>query len=91
MEFLIKYTRNDGEDFDVKRVQSTKEVQRTFLLGRCFWAQKSLKKLKFVTTFLHGFGGTIVIPEGTIELLMTLSTYPTIGDPDELFGYQNPP
>ncbi|KAL2470160.1 Ribonuclease H [Abeliophyllum distichum] len=35
-----------------------------------------LEKLRSVTTPLQGFGGATVIPEGTIELPVTLETYP---------------
>ncbi|KAL2480127.1 Uncharacterized protein Adt_33093 [Abeliophyllum distichum] len=37
----------------------------------------SPRKIKPVTTPLHGFGGATVIPDGTIQLPMTLGTYPT--------------
>lgn len=33
--------------------------------------------MKIVTTSLKGFGGMTVIPKGTVELLLTLGTYPT--------------
>ncbi|XP_022858608.1 uncharacterized protein LOC111379468 [Olea europaea var. sylvestris] len=34
------------------------------------------ERLKVVTTPLQGFGGATVIPEGTVELSVTLGTYP---------------
>ncbi|KAL2542718.1 Uncharacterized protein Adt_03696 [Abeliophyllum distichum] len=36
----------------------------------------SPNKIKLVTTPFHGFRGATVIPEGTIELPVTLGTYP---------------
>ncbi|KAL2470319.1 Uncharacterized protein Adt_38455 [Abeliophyllum distichum] len=65
------------KDFDVKRVLVDNGSAADVMSWEVFLGLKiSPSKIKPVTTPLHGFGGATVIPEGTIELPVTLDTYP---------------
>ncbi|KAL2480023.1 Ribonuclease H [Abeliophyllum distichum] len=67
----------DIADFDVKRVLVDNGSAADVMSWEVFLGLKiSPSKIKPVTTPLHGFGGATVIPEGTIELPVTLGTYP---------------
>ncbi|XP_022874237.1 uncharacterized protein LOC111393068 [Olea europaea var. sylvestris] len=67
----------DIADFDVKRVLVDGESAANVLTWDVFLGLKILpEKLKMVTTPLQGFGGATVIPEGVVELPVTLGTYP---------------
>ncbi|KAL2467122.1 Ribonuclease H [Abeliophyllum distichum] len=67
----------DIADFDVKRVLVDNGSAADVMSWEVFLGLKiSPSKIKHVTTPLHGFGGATVIPEGTIELPVTLGTYP---------------
>ncbi|KAL2474431.1 Uncharacterized protein Adt_35167 [Abeliophyllum distichum] len=67
----------DIADFDVKRVLVDTGSAADVMSWRVFLGLRiSPSKIKPVTTLLHGFGGATVIPEGTIELPVTLGTYP---------------
>ncbi|KAL2534459.1 Uncharacterized protein Adt_07810 [Abeliophyllum distichum] len=69
--------RSASVDFDVKRVLVNNGSAADVMSWEVFLGLKiSPSKIKPVTTPLHGFGGATVIPEGTIELLVTLGTYP---------------
>ncbi|KAL2526786.1 Ribonuclease H [Abeliophyllum distichum] len=69
--------RSTSMDFDVKRVLVDNGSAADVMSWKVFLGLKiSPNKIKPVTTPLHGFGGATVIPEGTIELLVTLGTYP---------------
>ncbi|KAL2479704.1 Integrase catalytic domain-containing protein [Abeliophyllum distichum] len=63
--------------FDVKRVLVDNGSAADVMSWKVFLVLKiSPSKIKPVTTLLHGFGGATVIPEGKIELPVTLDTYP---------------
>ncbi|KAL2531484.1 RNase H domain-containing protein [Abeliophyllum distichum] len=67
----------DIADFDVKRVLVDNGSAADVMSWEVFLGLKiSPSKIKPVTTPLHGFGGATIIPEGTIELPVTLGTYP---------------
>ncbi|XP_022848856.1 uncharacterized protein LOC111371185 [Olea europaea var. sylvestris] len=67
----------DIANFDVKRVLVDKGSAENVLTWDAFLGLKiPQKRLKVVTTPLQGFGGATVIPEGTVELSVTLGTYP---------------
>ncbi|KAL2466991.1 Uncharacterized protein Adt_42842 [Abeliophyllum distichum] len=67
----------DITDFDVKSVLVDNGSAADVMSWEVFLGLKiSPSKIKPVTTPLHGFGGATVIPEGTIELPVTLGTYP---------------
>ncbi|KAL2531738.1 Ribonuclease H [Abeliophyllum distichum] len=67
----------DIADFDVKRVLVDNGSAADVMSWEVFLGLKiSPSKIKPVTTPLHGFGGATVIPEGTIELPVTLGIYP---------------
>ncbi|KAL2475698.1 Uncharacterized protein Adt_36434 [Abeliophyllum distichum] len=74
------YARSSGvdiADFDVKRVLIDNGSAADVLTWDALLGLKApLEKLRSVTTHLQGFGGATVIPEGTIELSVTLGTYP---------------
>ncbi|XP_022846207.1 uncharacterized protein LOC111368948 [Olea europaea var. sylvestris] len=64
-------------DFDVKRVLVDGGSVANVLTWDAFLGLKvPQEKLKMVTTPIQGFGGATVIPEGTVELSVTLGTYP---------------
>ncbi|XP_022883333.1 uncharacterized protein LOC111400126 [Olea europaea var. sylvestris] len=68
----------DIADFDIKRVLVDGGSATNVLTLDAFLGLKtSHNKLKTVNTPLQGFGGVTVILEGTMELPVTLSTYPT--------------
>ncbi|XP_022891638.1 uncharacterized protein LOC111406444 [Olea europaea var. sylvestris] len=68
----------DIADFDVKRALVDGESATNVLIWDAFLGLKvPPDKLKIVNTPLQGFGGATVIPEGTVELPITLGTYPT--------------
>ncbi|KAL2462263.1 Uncharacterized protein Adt_45683 [Abeliophyllum distichum] len=67
----------DIVDFDVKRVLvDNGSVANIMSLGVFLGLKISSSKIKPITTPLHGFGGATVIPGRTIELPVTLGTYP---------------
>ncbi|XP_022897676.1 uncharacterized protein LOC111411368 [Olea europaea var. sylvestris] len=67
----------DIADFDVKRVLVDGGSATNVLTWDAFLGLKiPQERLKVVTTPLQGFGGATVIPEGTVELSVTLGTYP---------------
>ncbi|KAL2526109.1 Uncharacterized protein Adt_11163 [Abeliophyllum distichum] len=67
----------DIADFDVKRVLVDNGSAADVMSWKVFLGLKiSHSKIKPVTAPLHGFGGVTIIPEGTIELPVTLGTYP---------------
>ncbi|XP_022869682.1 uncharacterized protein LOC111389058 [Olea europaea var. sylvestris] len=67
----------DIADFDVKRLLVDGGSAANVLTWDAFLGLKvPQEKLKMVTTPLQGFGGATVIPEGTMELSVTLGTYP---------------
>ncbi|KAL2526780.1 Ribonuclease H [Abeliophyllum distichum] len=62
------------KDFDVKRVLVDNGIAADVMSWKVFLGLKiSPNKIKPITTPLHGFGGATVIPEGTIELPVTLA------------------
>ncbi|KAL2513134.1 Ribonuclease H [Abeliophyllum distichum] len=64
-------------DFDVKRVLVDNGSAADVMSWEVFLGLKiSHSKIKPVTTPVHGFRGATVIPEGTIELPVTLGSYP---------------
>ncbi|XP_022883330.1 uncharacterized protein LOC111400116 [Olea europaea var. sylvestris] len=68
----------DIADFDVKRVVVDGRSTANVLTWDAFLGLKiPPNKLKTVITFLQSFGGATVIREGTVELPVTLETYPT--------------
>ncbi|XP_022851074.1 uncharacterized protein LOC111372885 [Olea europaea var. sylvestris] len=68
----------DIADFDVKRVLVNGGSAANVLTWDAFLGLKvPPDKLKIVNTPLQGFGGATVIPEGTVELPVTLGTYST--------------
>ncbi|XP_022880680.1 uncharacterized protein LOC111397950 [Olea europaea var. sylvestris] len=68
----------DIADFDVKRVLVDGGSAANVLTWDTFLGLKvPLDKLKIVNTPLQGYGGATVIPEGTVELPVTLGTDPT--------------
>ncbi|KAL2513295.1 RNase H domain-containing protein [Abeliophyllum distichum] len=67
----------DIADFDVRRVLVDNGSAANVMSWEIFLGLKiSPSKIKPVTTPLHRFGGATVIPEGIIELPVTLGTYP---------------
>ncbi|KAL2506050.1 Ribonuclease H [Abeliophyllum distichum] len=67
----------DIADFDVKRVLVDNGSAVDVITWKVFLGLKiSPSKIKLFITPHHGFGGATVIPEGTIELPVTLGTYP---------------
>lgn len=69
----------DIANFDVKRVLVDGGNAANVLTWDAFLGLKiSPEKLEMVTTLLQGFRGATVIPEGTVELPITLGTYLTI-------------
>ncbi|XP_022843447.1 uncharacterized protein LOC111367002 [Olea europaea var. sylvestris] len=67
----------DIADFDVKRVLVDGGSAANVLTWNAFLGLKiPPEKLTMVTTPLQGFGGATVISEGTVELPVTLDTYP---------------
>ncbi|XP_022893840.1 uncharacterized protein LOC111408298 [Olea europaea var. sylvestris] len=67
----------DIANFDVKRVLVDGGSAANVLTWDAFLGLKiPPEKLKMVTTPLQGFEGARVIPEGTVELPVTLGTYP---------------
>ncbi|KAL2453211.1 Ribonuclease H [Abeliophyllum distichum] len=64
----------DIADFDVKRVLVDNGSAADVMSWKVFLGLKiSPSKIKPITTPLHGFRGATVIPEGTIELPVTLA------------------
>ncbi|KAL2455271.1 Uncharacterized protein Adt_47358 [Abeliophyllum distichum] len=65
-------------DFDVKKVLVDNGNAANIISWIVFLGLKiSLSKIKHVTTPLYEFVGATIIPEGAIELPVTLGTYPT--------------
>ncbi|KAL2480598.1 Ribonuclease H [Abeliophyllum distichum] len=60
---------------DSNSVQKNYAWTNGSILGVFLGLKISPSKIKPATTPLHGFGGATIIPEGTIELSVTLGTY----------------
>ncbi|KAL2526905.1 Uncharacterized protein Adt_11959 [Abeliophyllum distichum] len=68
----------DIVDFDVKKVLVDNDSAENVISWIVFLGLKiSLSKINHVTTPLYEFVGATIIPEGAIELPVTLGTYPT--------------
>lgn len=69
---------SDIGNYNVRRVLTDSGSAANVPTWEAFVGLKiTLKRLKAVSTSLQGFGGATVIPEGVVELPVTLGTYPT--------------